>query len=74
MNDDDKRKLIEEIERTVEEQCNRLREIVNTMLKNIVGMIYVAILHLDNKNYEEAKQQLINTIINLENSQEGMEQ
>tara|TARA_R100000734_G_C3309758_1_gene100439 strand:- start:240 stop:464 length:225 start_codon:yes stop_codon:yes gene_type:complete len=74
MNDDDKRKLIEEIEKTVEEQCNRLREIVNTMLKNIVGMIYVAILHLDNKNYEEAKQQLINTIINLENSQEGMEQ
>ena len=74
MNDDDKRKLIEEIEKTIEEQCNRLREIVNTMLKNIVGMIYVAILHIDNKNYEEAKQQLINTIINLENSQEGMEQ
>ena len=74
MNDDDKRKLIEEIEKTIEEQCNRLREIVNTMLKNIVGMIYVAILHIDNENYEEAKQQLINTIINLENSQEGMEQ
>jgi len=70
----DKEKILEEVQKTLNEQCQRLKGYIDDIVKGTMGMVYAALMHLDEGNYDNAREQLINTIITLENQQERIEQ
>jgi len=70
----DKEKILEEVQKTLNEQCQRLKGYIDDIVKGTTGMVYAALMHLDEGNYDNAREQLINTIITLENQQERIEQ
>ena len=74
MKNKDKEKILEELEKTINEECQRLKGYIDDIVKGTMAMVYNALMHLDEGNYDIARDQLITTIITLENQQERIEE
>ena len=74
MNNKDIEKILQEVEKAINEECQRLKGYIDDIVKGTMAMVYAAIIHLDEGNYDDAREQLINIIITLENQQERIEQ
>mgnify|MGYP003115400282 FL=1 len=70
MKDEFKKTIIDIVER----ECAKLRELQNKLFRSFVERLCVCLYHLDKDDYEKAKDILLQTIIELESHQEGMEE
>jgi len=70
MKDEFKKTIIDIVER----ECAKLKELQNKLFRSFVERLCVCLYHLDEANYEKAKDTLLQTIIELETYQEGMEE
>lgn len=66
MNNEERDRILEEVQSVINEQCERLRGLVDNLVTGMVAMTYAALMHLDKGDYESAKQQLLDNIITLE--------
>jgi len=69
MNDELKKAIIEIVER----ECAKLRKLQKELFRTLVERLCVCLYHLDEGNYEKTKDTLLQTIIELEGQQKGME-
>ena len=74
MNNEERDRILDEVQKVVNEQCERLRGLVDDLVTGMVAMTYAALMHLDKGNYEIAKQQLLDNIITLEKRKMEMEE
>lgn len=74
MNDEERNRILEEIQAVITEQCESLRDSIDDLLTGMVGMTYAALMHLDKGDYESARQQLLDIIVTLEKRKLEMEE
>ncbi|QDP57041.1 MAG: hypothetical protein GOVbin1782_48 [Prokaryotic dsDNA virus sp.] len=74
MNDEERNRLLEEVQSVITEQCESLRNSVDDLIRGMVGMTYAALMHLDKDDYESARQQLLDIIVILEKRKLEMEE
>ena len=70
MNDELKNTIIDIVER----ECAKLRELQKELFRSLVERLSACLYHLDEADYEKTKDTLLQTIIELERHQEGMEE
>ena len=74
MDNEERDRILEEVQSVINEQCERLRGLVDDLVTGMVGMTYAALMHLDKGDYESAKQQLLDIVITLEKRKLEMEE
>ena len=70
MNDEQRKKIIEIVER----ECEALRVLHKKLRLGIIHAIHVVLEKIDEENYEEAKDIILGIIVGLETGSNGVEQ
>ena len=70
MNDELKEAIFDIVER----ECAKLRKLQKVLFRSLVERLSVCLYHLDEADYEKTKDTLLQTIIEFERHQEGIEE